>query len=273
LTLSFQKPLLSCSRKFDHPQQPPSNSNADASNDTDNEYTNNSNDEKNASKDSLREKLQTKLQEMRKKRKADEIQKKVKVAKTWRESALSGGRQKAQSKAVDKETSLHLTKTQNHVPKAPKTSSLTFTKVEFDGQGDGKDRTGKGKRKPSKRHLLVEAEAHAEVKDGKHQERHSWGAALKRARGEKVYDDPKLLKKSIKKEAKIKRKKAAAWAEREAKQRETIQSRQTERKSNIQNKIRAKKDAKKARREKKLLRAGFEGRKSGFIASPSPAKP
>lgn len=220
------------------------------------------------SKESLREKLHAKLQEMRKKRKADQVEKTVKAAKTWRESALSEGRQKAQVKSVEKEKSTH---SKSQTAKKHSASSLTFTKVEFDGQGDGKSGyRAKGQRKPSKRRLLAEAEVHAEMKSDEHQDRHSWGAALKRARGEKVYDDPKLLKKSIKKETTIKRKKAAAWVEREAKQREALETRQAERKSNIQNKIRAKKDAKKARREKKLLRAGFEGRKRGFIASPSP---
>ncbi len=42
----------------------------------------------------------------------------------------------------------------------------------------------------------------------------SWGAALARASGEKVLDDPKLLKKSIKRAAALKEKRSNAWQER-----------------------------------------------------------
>ena len=40
------------------------------------------------------------------------------------------------------------------------------------------------------------------------------------------------------------------------------------RKENIDSRIKARQDRRKASREKKLLRAGFEGRKQGFIATP-----
>ncbi len=40
------------------------------------------------------------------------------------------------------------------------------------------------------------------------------------------------------------------------------------RKDNIEGRIKARQDRRKASREKKLLRAGFEGRKEGFIATP-----
>jgi hypothetical protein len=40
------------------------------------------------------------------------------------------------------------------------------------------------------------------------------------------------------------------------------------RRENIGARVTAKADKKKAKREKKLLRAGFEGRKAGFIATP-----
>lgn len=40
------------------------------------------------------------------------------------------------------------------------------------------------------------------------------------------------------------------------------------RKENIEGRIKARQDRRKARRENKLLRAGFEGRKQGFITTP-----
>lgn len=40
------------------------------------------------------------------------------------------------------------------------------------------------------------------------------------------------------------------------------------RQENIEGRIKARQEKRKARRENKLLRAGFEGRKEGFIATP-----
>ncbi len=42
-------------------------------------------------------------------------------------------------------------------------------------------------------------------------EREAWRKALQQARGEKVYDDPKRLRRSLKKEKDAKRKSQAAW--------------------------------------------------------------
>ena len=65
----------------------------------------------------------------------------------------------------------------------------------------------KQRRKASKQQLLAEAEAKtaaaaglAASAEGKAAlEKEAWGAALQRAKGEKVLDDPRLLRKSIKK--------------------------------------------------------------------------
>lgn len=57
-------------------------------------------------------------------------------------------------------------------------------------------------------------------------QKQAWGAALARASGEKVLDDPRLLRRSMKKEAKLKSKKAAAWQERISKQKEQQQAKQ-----------------------------------------------
>ena len=44
-------------------------------------------------------------------------------------------------------------------------------------------------------------------------EKFAWEAALSRASGEKVLDDPKLLQKSIKREARAKKKSREKWEE------------------------------------------------------------
>jgi len=54
----------------------------------------------------------------------------------------------------------------------------------------------------------------------------AWRAALSRAAGEKVLDDPKLLRKSIKREAAEKARSSKKWQERVATQQEQQQKRQ-----------------------------------------------
>lgn len=54
-----------------------------------------------------------------------------------------------------------------------------------------------------------------------------WQAALQRARGEKVLDDPKLLRRSLKREGKSKQKSAAKWAARQSAAAEAQEARQS----------------------------------------------
>ncbi len=54
----------------------------------------------------------------------------------------------------------------------------------------------------------------------------AWQAALLRARGEKVLDDTKLLRKSLKREAKAKQKSREAWKQRVQKQNDEQAARQ-----------------------------------------------
>lgn len=236
-------------------------------------------------REALRAKLQARLEEMRKQRKADEQGKKVQSAKQWRDSTLEEGRKKAAEKR--KHEALKPAPQQKSAGQQPggqhkqdggrpakqrrteDAAGLTYSKVDFGRDGERK----KGKHKPTKEELLQEAERHkAAIEAGAIDEgklsQEAWGAAFKRAQGEKVLDDPKLLRKSLKKESKLKQKKAKVWTERTAKQKEDQAAKQDKRRTNLQRRVDAKKEAKKVKREKKLLRAGFEGRKQGFIATP-----
>ena len=65
----------------------------------------------------------------------------------------------------------------------------------------------------------------------------------------------------------MKAKKSKVWQERLGRQAEEAQAKQAKRKDNIDGRIKAKMDNRKARREKKLLRAGFEGRNGTAIAN------
>ncbi|RLN08528.1 ribosomal RNA-processing protein 14-like [Panicum miliaceum] len=93
----------------------------------------------------------------------------------------------------------------------------------------------------------------------------AWDTARRRAAGEKVHDDPKLIKESLKKEEKRQQKHAAQWKERQKtvdKQRKEKQKKRTE---NIRERAHQKKMRKIEKREKKLMRPGFEGRKDGYV--------
>ncbi|WCJ31001.1 Surfeit locus protein 6 [Euphorbia peplus] len=97
----------------------------------------------------------------------------------------------------------------------------------------------------------------------------SWQAAKDRAKGVKVHDDPKLLKLSLKKEKKMRQKNAEKWKERIESQQKMKAEKQQKRSHNISDRIQQKKARQIAKREKKLMRPGFEGRKEGYINKPS----
>eukprot|EP01024_Parvocaulis_polyphysoides_P017700 TRINITY_DN17813_c0_g1_i2.p2 TRINITY_DN17813_c0_g1~~TRINITY_DN17813_c0_g1_i2.p2 ORF type:complete len:390 (+),score=69.37 TRINITY_DN17813_c0_g1_i2:1246-2415(+) len=92
-----------------------------------------------------------------------------------------------------------------------------------------------------------------------------WEASLRRAQGEKVYDDPKLLKRSLKAMKKKKEKSAQAWNQRLKTQKQQMDAKQNRRTENINKKIEGKKQKRVQKRENRLMRAGFEGRREEFI--------
>ncbi|KAE8721352.1 MYB305-like protein [Hibiscus syriacus] len=93
---------------------------------------------------------------------------------------------------------------------------LTFSRVKL---GDDDDKHGKRKRKLSK---FKDLENAMKLEEGKKDpergeviaKKHSWKAAMDRAAGIKVHDDPKLLKQSIHKEKKKHKKNVEKWNER-----------------------------------------------------------
>ena len=252
--------------------------------------------------EALRLKLQKRLQEMRRQRKADEQKEKVKSVEDWKEAAMGVGRKKAaaqQRQAQRQKTSKaavldeiddgsknprQMKKNRGTVEGQPQgqgqragkggkktgdqPNDFSFGKLEFGGDDGhhGHQHNKKRKSKPSKLDLLEQVEKDQQRVLTKAEEKtKAWKAALARAHGEKVLDDAKLLRKSIKKDAKIAEKKQKAWSERMEKVKEQKQQKQQKRKANLQSRIDAKRDKKIQRREKKLAggnRAGFEGRKS-----------
>ncbi|XP_020100608.1 ribosomal RNA-processing protein 14-C [Ananas comosus] len=148
-------------------------------------------------------------------------------------------------------------------------TDISFGKV----RSGGEDNQNKGKKKKSKlskqqeleRARRLEAAKKDPEKGEKFAMKHSWKAAASRAAGEKVHDDPKLLKESIKREERSRKKHAEKWKERM----ETVEKARAEKQKTRADNIRGRAEQKRMRRiekrEKKLMRPGFEGRKEGYI--------
>jgi hypothetical protein len=90
------------------------------------------------------------------------------------------------------------------------------------------------------------------------EQKNAWQSVMLRAEGEKVKDDPALLKKALKKKEKMKEKKKAKWAERQDTVNKKMEKRQEKRQKNIQDRKQAKKDKKvKLAKKKGRMIPGF----------------
>ncbi|XP_009593253.1 uncharacterized protein LOC107821668 [Nicotiana tabacum] len=141
---------------------------------------------------------------------------------------------------------------------------IEFGKVKL---GDDDDMKKKKKKKGSKAKELERLKRLEEVKRENRTvaDREAWKAAANRAMGVKVHDDPSKLKESMKREKRRKEKSSEKWKERVQSQEKLKNERQQKRRDNIAGKVKEKKMRKIAKREKKLMRPGFEGRKEGYI--------
>lgn len=154
---------------------------------------------------------------------------------------------------------------EKHVDEA--TKGIEFGKVKIADDDDG---SKKKKMKGSKAKELERAKRLQEAKKDPEKgqvvsRKHSWKAATSRAAGVKVHDDPKILKQSIHKEKKRHEKNVGKWKERIETVEKMKGEKQQKRAGNIADRIQQKKIRKIAKREKKLMRPGFEGRKQGYI--------
>ena len=147
---------------------------------------------------------------------------------------------------------------------------------------------GGGKRKEDERRLLKRAEAferqmaEAAPEDAKKMRLEAgWSAALSRVGGEKVRDNPKMLRKTIKRKEKLKERSQKKWNERLARQKADKRDRQEreDKKKAWRIEHKGKAGKKKAEAERSLAtkmktakadsksRAGFEGKAGGKFAS------
>ena len=148
---------------------------------------------------------------------------------------------------------------------ASEAAALAFSLVE-DGEG-------KRRKKLSKQAALEKAVATKEklaalqgTAEGREEAlRVGWDKALRAAGGERVLDDPRLLKKSIKREAKSKLKSQKAWQERNKATEEASKAKKLKRFQNIAKKKQGNRAKRIEKRDNKLQRAGFEGRRQGTL--------
>ncbi|KAB8099170.1 hypothetical protein EE612_029077 [Oryza sativa] len=127
-------------------------------------------------------------------------------------------------------------------------------------------RRRKKRRIKNKKKALEEAKRMQQAKeDPEKATKLAWDLARRRAAGEKVHDDPKLIKESMKKDKKRQQKHAEQWKERQKMVDKQKKERQSKRTENIRERANQKKMRKIEKREKKLMRPGFEGRKEGYV--------
>ncbi|RUS71100.1 hypothetical protein EGW08_021133 [Elysia chlorotica] len=145
----------------------------------------------------------------------------------------------------------------------PVKSKFDFSVISFDNGLGGEDRSRTSdlhgrdyKRLLEKVEKRQEKVEQLKVKDPvagrKLEEKFQWQAMMSKARGEKVKDDPTLLKKAAKRKEKVKEQKGRKWDDRKKATEEAQKKRQDRREANIGRR----KDATKEKKRKKLIKKG-----------------
>ncbi|KDP33344.1 hypothetical protein JCGZ_12893 [Jatropha curcas] len=217
-------------------------------------------DGQSATYEDLRQRLQRKIVELRGNRNMSQKTKDKKKGMQERKR-----KRESESDKRKPTTSTSMEKGEKDAAEAAK--ELKFSHVKL-----GKDEE-LGKKKRRKLSKLKELEMAKELEEAKKDpekgdviaKKHSWKTATNKAAGIKVHDNPKLLKDSIKKEKKRHQKNAEKWKDRIENQQKMKAEKQQTRSQNIADRIQQKKMRRIAKREKKLSRPGFEGRKEGYI--------
>ncbi|KAJ3174942.1 surfeit locus protein [Geranomyces variabilis] len=147
------------------------------------------------------------------------------------------------------------------------TEDVSFGKLDFGVTEPSKKRkgptdiAGQLKQAEAKKMKLEKLKETAPEKAAHIEESATWNKLLKQAEGEKVKDDVKLLKKSVKRKDQAKAKSGTAWADRKASEKKAIDDRLKKREENIKARLEqrnAPKGSKKKEAPKKK-RPGFEG--------------
>ncbi|KAJ3088493.1 hypothetical protein HK102_008603 [Quaeritorhiza haematococci] len=207
--------------------------------------------------------------ERRLKRKQDREKKKQsnKANKASKAAAveIKKGKQGDVEGALDKSSRSALTVEEN----------VSFGKLDFEEvEGGNKkkrkaDTVGLLKKAEAKKAKLEKLKESQPEKASQIEDSLKWSKALKQASGEKIKDDPKLLKKTLKRKQKIKERSKKDWDKRKETVRQNLEEKQKKRQENIQARAEAKKAGKafqkpkggspKGKGGKGKGRPGFEG--------------
>ena len=208
----------------------------------------------------LRERLKTKIDTLRGKRKIAEVEPEQKVLKKQRVMEKRKRKKEARHKKKQQQNTAAAVRATKERPSIKDESGkIVFSKFDFSAA----TKQTKGGQKDYRR-LLAKAEAtekkleelkRNDKKRGEElEERLQWRKALDLARGEKIKDDSKLIKKTLKRLDKKKSKSQKQWMERAQQDQQQREKRQELRRKHIQErveKIKAKKSRKKIRKGKR----------------------
>eukprot|EP00043_Microstomoeca_roanoka_P021027 m.254793 g.254793 ORF g.254793 m.254793 type:complete len:331 (-) comp18692_c0_seq1:286-1278(-) len=215
----------------------------------------------------LRARLAARLQALRSKRKIPEESEESQDRMPM-QNKRSKLKEKRKQHALVKQTHQQFDTVNRAKPQGNKvtlpTAPVAFSKFEFANESQKKN-----KARPNAKQLLEKVErekqeieelrAEDATKAAEIEQKLGWDKALKRAEGQKVFDNPKLVKKTIKREERKKAKSKKAWDARNA----TVEKEQRERQEKRERNLKARRDARKDRKLKKIQkrRPGFEGAK------------
>lgn len=224
-------------------------------------------DNRSVTYEELRQRLHRKIEELRAGRNAGSSDKSKKKNEKSKRKDNQQKKRKRESGSEEKKTttSNSSNKVEKDIEEASKELAFSHVKI-----GSEENLGKKKKRKLSKLKELEKAKKLDEAKKDPEKgeviaKKHSWKAATNRAAGIKVHDNPKLLKQSLQKEKKRRQKNAEKWNERVETRVKMKSEKQQKRSENISERIHQKKMRRIEKREKKLMRPGFEGRKEGYI--------
>ncbi|XP_044475856.1 surfeit locus protein 6 homolog isoform X2 [Mangifera indica] len=223
-------------------------------------------DERSVTYEELRQRLRRKIEELQAGRNAGSSdQSKKKNEKSEKKGIEQKKRKRDLGSEGQKSASIDASKkVEEDIAEASK--ELAFSHVKIGNE----EKHGKKKRKLSKFMELEKAQKIEEAKKDPEKgemfaKKHSWKAATSRAAGIKIHDNPKLLKQSLQKKKKKQQKNVEKWNERIETTEKMKAERQQKRSENIAERSLQKKMRRIEKREKKLMRPGFEGRKEGYI--------
>lgn len=241
----------------------------------------------------LRDKLQNRIQQLREKRKAPGSN--ANGAPLNREAILEARREKQAANKAKKDLKRKREEEEEEEEQqgdaeeddgvdndnttatadTKKNYNLVYSQVEFnDGKLATSDLKEIKKQKQKKQRDLVGQLKHVEARNSKLskmdpekqkaiQEKTQWNRALQHASGEKVRDDEKMLRKSVKQQNKKKKKSEREWKERKKTVERNIKARQVEREKNLKER----REMKGIKGKKAKKRAGFEGSKKSKKAT------